>query len=634
MFSKNWVIVLVLVMGLGSCGKRGDKTESVTPDPATEPAPAPIPGPTPGPGPTPDPKPKPGPTDPGPTDPVPDPAPMPDPAPTPGPTTPVGKHGVLHTQGNQLLDQHGQPVQLKGVSSSGLQWYPKFMNNSAFVWLRDNWGVSVVRAAMYTKEGGYLDNPAIEQTLEAAVSDAVQAGIYVIIDWHILSEGDPMTRVNEATAFFTRMAQKYANTPNVLFEICNEPNGNITWAGNIRPYAEQVGSAIRRYSQGIIIVGSPVWSQQPNAALASPVDFGNAMYTMHFYAASHYQDIRDNLVAAEQGGLPVFVTEWAISTSSGDGKVDVANADAWLALLNQYSVSWTSWSLSDKAETSAMLLPGANPDGPFLDSALTQNGLYVKGKISTASSGCANPGPSRLGDLGHIDVQGQGRQYLISTPEYEPSKAHSLIIEFHGFGMNKEWMRQLTGTFEKELGSDGIFVYPNSVGSSWSSDSSGNDVKLFYSLVDKMKREYCVDSTRIFAVGYSNGAFFVNQLAGYSDPTLRGIIVVAGGGGGGGKRAAMITHGRSDSTVSFGSGRQSMEAWARVNGCTVPAASDDYKDGCTQLSGCSVGYPVNWCRWGGTHDWPPSLTPPYYPPQPELGDGESAEAAKFVRSLR
>ena len=63
--------------------------------------------------------------------------------------------------------------------------------------------------------------------------------MYVVLDWHILSDGNPKTSQKQAFQFFTRYAKKYGKQNNILYEICNEPNGNVTWAKDIKPYAKK-----------------------------------------------------------------------------------------------------------------------------------------------------------------------------------------------------------------------------------------------------------------------------------------------------------------------------------------------------------------------------------------------------------
>ncbi len=192
------------------------------------------------------------------------------PASAAGTKTPVAKNGQLSIKGTQLVNRDGKAVQLKGISSHGLQWYGEYVNKDSLKWLRDDWGITVFRAAMYTADGGYIDNPSVKNKVKEAVEAAKELGIYVIIDWHILNDGNPNQNKEKAKEFFKEMSSLYGNTPNVIYEIANEPNGDVNWKRDIKPYAEEVISVFKSntfkttkkitlYDQGKLI-----WGTEPN----------------------------------------------------------------------------------------------------------------------------------------------------------------------------------------------------------------------------------------------------------------------------------------------------------------------------------------------------------------------------------
>ena len=266
---------------------------------------------------------------------------------------------------------------LRGMSSHGLQWYGQFASSQAMKNTADA-GANVFRLAMYTGEGGYLSQKeTIKEKVTRGVEAAVENDMYVIIDWHILSDGDPMEHVEEAVAFFSEMAQKYADTPNVIYEICNEPNGNVSWSGNVKPYAERVVAAIREHSTGIILIGSPTWSQDIHLAADDPVEGDNLMYTLHFYAGTHGKELQDRMEVALGKGLPLFVSEWGTSRADGSGGVFPEESQAWLELLKKHNISWCGWSLCDKDETSAALKPGTSPDKAWTVEDLSDSGKIM-----------------------------------------------------------------------------------------------------------------------------------------------------------------------------------------------------------------------------------------------------------------
>jgi len=304
------------------------------------------------------------------------------PEPHPAAAGGVSANGWLQVKEGGLCNEAGEPVLLRGMSTHGLQWFPQYASPQSIA-NTAAYGANVFRVAMYTGEGGYLSQPqAMEERLTQAVDAAIGLDLYAIIDWHILSDGDPMAHVEEAEAFFARMGERYGDTPNVLFEICNEPNGNVTWAGNVKPYAQRVVGAIReKGADNIILIGSPTWSQDIHLAAADPVEGENLMYTLHFYAGTHGQWLRDRAAQALAQGLPLFVTEWGTSRADGSGGVYLEEAAVWLDFLEANGVSWCNWSLCDKNETSAALRPGTAADKPWGEGDLTPSGAFVMNRL-------------------------------------------------------------------------------------------------------------------------------------------------------------------------------------------------------------------------------------------------------------
>ncbi|MCM3271042.1 cellulase family glycosylhydrolase [Paenibacillus elgii] len=308
----------------------------------------------------------------------------------------VTQNGQLSVSGSQLVNQAGQAVRLKGMSSHGLQWFGQFVNKDSMKWLRDNWGINVFRAALYTGgQDGYIQNPSPQKNkVKEAVQAAIDLGIYVIIDWHVLEERDPNVYKQEAKEFFREMASLYHNYPNVIYEICNEPNGkdrngnDVTWNGHIKPYAEEVIPVIRSIDpDSTIIVGTGTWSQDVHDAANNPLSYNNVMYTVHFYAGTHGQWLRDRIDYARSKGVAVFITEWGTSDASGDGGPFLPESQQWIDFLDSRNLSWVNWSLCDKAEVSAALLPGASPYGGWSDAQLSPSGKFVKSKMNPTSPG-------------------------------------------------------------------------------------------------------------------------------------------------------------------------------------------------------------------------------------------------------
>ena len=290
----------------------------------------------------------------------------------------VSENGWLQVKGAQLCNEAGEPVVLRGMSSHGLHWYPQYTNAQS---IRNTaaYGANLFRVAMYTGEGGYLSNPdAVKKQLIAAVDAAISADLYVIIDWHILSDGNPSAHTEEAVRFFTEMAKRYGDNPAVLFEICNEPNGNVDWKRDVKPYAAAVIDAIRAHApKSVILVGSPTWSQDIHKAASNPLAGENIMYTLHFYAGTHGAELRRRIDDVRAKGLAVFVSEWGTSRADGSGGVFLRESAEWLDFLDERGISWANWSLCDKNETSAALKSGVPNSRPWTAEDLTESGRFV-----------------------------------------------------------------------------------------------------------------------------------------------------------------------------------------------------------------------------------------------------------------
>lgn len=295
-------------------------------------------------------------------------------------------YGQLKVMGTQLCDADGHAIVLKGMSSHELLHFGQYMNSSSINYIKNNWGANIVRAAMRTTDNSYITNPGVSKAIvKDVVAAALEAGIYVIIDWHILSDGDPNTYKEEAKEFFKEMAKTYGMYPNIIYEICNEPNG-VTWENEIKPYADYIIPAIRAIDpNNIIIVGTGNWCQDIDLPACDPLSYPNIMYACHFYSGTHTQWLRDKVDIAISKGLPVFVTEFGVSDNTGNGGPYLEESQIWMNYMKTNKISWVNWSLCDKAETSAALKTGASINGDWKDSDLTESGRFVKMNMGSLS---------------------------------------------------------------------------------------------------------------------------------------------------------------------------------------------------------------------------------------------------------
>lgn len=300
----------------------------------------------------------------------------PDPEPVAIEGSAVTYFGPLKVSGNKIVGKDDKPVQLRGMSFFWSQWIGQYYNKECVKWLKDDWQSNIVRAAMAVEEKGYLTNPETEKKKVFDVVDAaIEQGLYVIIDWHDHHASD---HLKEAKIFFAEMAQKYGDKPNVIYEPFNEPL-QVSWSSVIKPYHQEVIDTIRHYDpDNLIICGTSTWSQDVDIAANDPLKGTNIAYTLHFYAGTHKQSLRDKAKAALNKGVALMVTEFGTTDASGDGTVNTSETITWWTFLDENSISWCNWSLADKAEGSASLKSGASISGGWTTSQLTESGFFIR----------------------------------------------------------------------------------------------------------------------------------------------------------------------------------------------------------------------------------------------------------------
>ena len=264
---------------------------------------------------------------------------------------------------------------LQGVSYGWHNWWPRFYNKESVKWLANDWSCTVIRAAMGVgPQKSYLDAPEWSRGLiETVVEGAIENDIYVIIDWHSHS-----IQTKAAKQFFGEMAEKYGKYPHVIYEIFNEPV-NDPW-DTIKAYSIEIIKTIRAIDpDNIILVGSPHWDQDIHIAADDPIKgYDNLMYTLHFYANTHKQYLRDRGNYALEKGLPLFVSESAGMAANGDGPLNHGEWQLWIDWMKKNQISWITWSVSDKNESCSMLLPSAASTGGWKEQEMKESGIKTR----------------------------------------------------------------------------------------------------------------------------------------------------------------------------------------------------------------------------------------------------------------
>ncbi|WP_156140514.1 cellulase family glycosylhydrolase [Sporocytophaga myxococcoides] len=303
--------------------------------------------------------------------------------------SPVAINGKLKLIGNQLSNECGNPVVLRGISSHGMQWFPACMKDEGLSELANNWQIDVFRLAMYIprSDNGYLTNPSYWRNyIDTWVDKCEKLGIYCMIDWHVLHPGDPNVYVKESMDFWAYMASKHKGKRHVIYEICNEPNGlkadeePVEWE-DVKKYADQVIPVIRNIDPStIIIVGTPNFSQSVDKPSLYPLQYDNIMYALHFYSGSHGVSLMKLAERALSRGIALFITESGTSDASGNGGPYLDKYKEWINWMDKNKLSWIVWSFADKNESSALLAQRACASNQWNN--LSESGTFIKENIN------------------------------------------------------------------------------------------------------------------------------------------------------------------------------------------------------------------------------------------------------------
>ncbi|MEF9887209.1 glycoside hydrolase family 5 protein [Streptomyces sp. P9-A4] len=309
----------------------------------------------------------------------------------PAAATPASINGQLKVCGTKLCNQYGKPIQLRGMSSHGTQWYSQCLTGGSLDALAKDWNADVLRVSTYVQEEGYETDPRkYTDLVHSLIEQATARGMYVIVDWHMLDPGDPHYNLARAKTFFTEIAQRHGAKTNLLYEIANEPNG-VSWS-RIKSYAEKLIPVIRaKDADTPILVGTRAWSSfgvsdgaNESEVVSNPVNAANIMYTFHFYAYSHREEYLDTLSRAA-AKLPVFVTEFGTQNYAGEGSNDFAMSQKYLDLMAAKKISWVNWNFSDDERTGAVFKTGTCDDGgPWTGTgSLKPAGVWIRDRVRT-----------------------------------------------------------------------------------------------------------------------------------------------------------------------------------------------------------------------------------------------------------
>ncbi|URZ05573.1 carbohydrate-binding domain-containing protein [Clostridium felsineum] len=350
-----------------------------------------------------------------------------------------------------LCDKGRKPIQLRGMNTHGLQWFPAILNNNAFAAVSNDWGANVIRLDIYVTENGYDTDPeGMTAKVIKAIDLSIANNMYVIVDWHINIPGDPNASVySGAKDFFKKISSKYPNNPNIIYELCNEPSNvdpgisddSDGWK-KVKSYAEPIIKMLRETgNNNLVICGTPSWSHRPDLAADDPIvdSANNTIYSAHFSAGSEDPSPKDatdrtnvvnSIKYALKHGVAVFASEWTPAEATGlieKGGIYKDSSDCWLNFLNKNNISWCSWSLANNNDASAAFIP------------------YEMGKSKETS---LDPGDDQVWSPYELTIAGEYDRARIKGINYEPidrtkQPFTTTLFDFNngnteGFGVNRD----------------------------------------------------------------------------------------------------------------------------------------------------------------------------------------------------
>ncbi len=280
-------------------------------------------------------------------------------------------NGKLSVKNSQLVNQYNETIVLNGISATNGQGIKslteKYYNKESLNSIK-KWGVNVFRIPIDVDEvyNGYVGLTEYEKKLLLnrvfEIADICQElDMYVIIDWHVLVSGtsnriaNPNDYLTDALEFFEIVSNRYKDSDNIIYEICNEPSGDeVTW-GEIKKYAEKIVPLIRKQNENaIIIVGTPNWCHNVDDVIGSELTntsgekYANIMYTCHFYSKDYSYDYTSRIEKAVQNGIPLFFTEFGTATENE--KIDTLCPEVSNMMLNymkKNNISWVNWCMAE-----------------------------------------------------------------------------------------------------------------------------------------------------------------------------------------------------------------------------------------------------------------------------------------------
>lgn len=310
---------------------------------------------------------------------------------------PVALHGKLRKLGNYLVDKNSANYQLRGIGTHALTQYSNLHTLDAFQCLKDN-GINCIRISVYLSDFsfkysdgqryyGYISHPTeTKAEIEKIVNLCVQLGMYCILDWHTMSSevtDGVIAYQTEAVDFFEYYAEKYANVPNVLYELQNEPyNASEGAEGSLATYVKAEHDAILQYvDDPVMIVGSRGGAINRTVACIESVGIYDVFYSDHIYS-----DDLSVYTFNGYGNIPYIMTEWSNASEAGTATGDNPNVNGFMDRMYAKKISNCAWKFTDQTHVFSVLKNRGSINSPYYANGFTTDDLTAWGTLFFANN--------------------------------------------------------------------------------------------------------------------------------------------------------------------------------------------------------------------------------------------------------
>lgn len=299
----------------------------------------------------------------------------------------------LRKDGNNLVDAYGNIFQLRGIGTHAILQYQNMHTKEMFEYLKSR-GINCIRVSVYISDTtfahttdddqrgaytGYINSKSEhDEEIQKIVAICVEVGLYVILDWHTMYY-DVVNGViagqDEAIAFFEKYAQMYADVPNVLYELQNEPYNAIQ--ASLGAYVKAERDAITQYvTNPVMIVGSRGGYFGNTVSYVEAYGVTDVFYSEHYYS--------DNLTASlmSKKTMPFICTEWSnASEASGATGGNEESLASYMQEANRNKISHCAWKLTDQNHVFSILKNRGSINDEYYRNGFDDDDLTEWGKL-------------------------------------------------------------------------------------------------------------------------------------------------------------------------------------------------------------------------------------------------------------